>query len=872
MPLDEANTILSAEYRRPIRRGDLQQIEDDRVVGIVDGVFEQDLAVSPTEIRDAIRRGIRIFGSSSMGALRASEVREMVGVGRIYEMYASSEIVRDDEVALLFDPESGRNLTEPLVNIRYSVRRPVATGSLGAEVGSRIVEAARGMHYKDRFLGQVLRQADVPDEEVAMLAAALRTHDLKGEDAHQLLQRLRSVDREPAPSPMPEVASRPHEDEIEPGPRESGALLLWEFGDEVDWREVVRFLVMTGGLSAEQRRLVSRALAASSRPQLSVDDWKRRIEGRLRTVATRWGWTTAEEMRVTAQDLGFELQDLERHTVGILAEEIAGTLALRDGEDLALEALKLELTLSGLELKRVIARCGSLRWLSAHSRLDSADAATREDSQCKLCLAYGVGTWERYLSGVSRELGSSQPAKRLRDDLAVARKAASVLRAGLRQPSVREPGGGSGPQSQPLIAGPPSDEESAAADRIGKAIGVTRIALVGELTRLGAKISQVARPDGTWSSTYGSGKGESRDEAVLGGILEELEKWSQERFSERVPADLRGSYDELGRQRAVDPEQLPLPYDSIYHPRLEIEWSLAFDELAGAQVYVPAAVVHRRRFANDIMLSRRGGRRISDTNGLAAGFHREHAVLHGVCELIERHATRLAELRLWNPGTRVPSRYRFVRAESARSDVADLLAGVGAPLSLLDITSEIRVPTVLATLLGDRVGTPYLSQGWGCHPDPNLAVRRAVLEACQTLAVTTAGGREDLSLRARSLGRHERPRPLQGNEVGWWFDPDRELISVADMVGLDARDVDVAGGLSWVLDQVRAAQLGSVLVVDLSQPETRPAHAVRVVIPGLEAINPYCTGPRGRMVVLEDLLPRLPHGPSLFGSERSRSS
>jgi len=860
MSVEEARTILDAEYRPPIRRGDLRDVEPGRIVGIVDGVFEQDLAVSPTEIRGAIHHGVRVFGSSSMGALRASEVPEMVGVGRIWEMYARSEIVRDDEVALLFDPESGENLTEPLVNIRYAVRRLVSTDSLSEKLGSKIVAAAEAMHYKDRVVPCILREAGLPEEEVPMLSAAIKAHNLKREDAHRLLERIRSAEVENgSSSEIPATSS--HGEEPGAGPFDSGRLLLWEFGDAVEWSAVVDFLVLTGDLTRAHRRSASRSAAGDGQLRLSVDDWKREIEGRLRSVAARWGWTTGEEVGVTVRDLGLETRDLQKYLLRVLAEEILGTRSLRE-DDGASSALRLELLLDDLELKRALARCGSLQWLVHHGRPAGCpvDSAALEASERKLCLAYGVGTWQRYLDRVSRELGSPEPAERLRDDLAAIRARASALRNRLHGVDPDSPDPPAETPTQPIVAGPPNQWERSEVDRIAKVIGVTRIALIGELTRLGVQISQVSRPDGTWSSTYGSGKGESSDEAVLGGVFEELEKWSQERFSEREAPAVHRSYLEIGPRRAVDPELLPLPYDSIYRPDLEIDWSLGWDELSGSEVYVPSAVVHRRRYPNDIMLSRRAGRRISDTNGLAAGFDRRHAVLHGVCEVIERHATRLADLRLWNPGTRVPSAYRFIEMESARGDLRALLSALGAPVSLLDITSEVRVPTVLATLLAERASAPYLCQGWGCHPDPNLAIRRAVLEACQTLAVTTAGGREDLSLRARSLGRHERPRPMRGDEAAWWFDPDRETIGVGDLGGLDGSTVDLGDGLSWVLDRLRAASVPSVVVMDLSQPEVPSAHVVRVVIPDLESINPFHTGLRGRLVVLEDLLPRLPHG------------
>jgi len=44
------------------------------VVGIIDGVLLSDAAVGHREILNLLRRGIRVFGSGSMGALRAAEL------------------------------------------------------------------------------------------------------------------------------------------------------------------------------------------------------------------------------------------------------------------------------------------------------------------------------------------------------------------------------------------------------------------------------------------------------------------------------------------------------------------------------------------------------------------------------------------------------------------------------------------------------------------------------------------------------------------------------------------------------------------------------------------------------------------------------
>jgi ribosomal protein S12 methylthiotransferase accessory factor len=145
-----------AQFRPPIKRSDLDEIDPPSLVAIVDGVFDTERAVSPREIRQAIRRGVRVVGASSMGALRAVEVPEMIGVGRVYEMYRGGQIARDDEVAVLLDRDTDRALTEPLVNVRFAVERLVAEGSLEPGAGQAIVDAASRLHFHDRTYRNIL--------------------------------------------------------------------------------------------------------------------------------------------------------------------------------------------------------------------------------------------------------------------------------------------------------------------------------------------------------------------------------------------------------------------------------------------------------------------------------------------------------------------------------------------------------------------------------------------------------------------------------------------------------------------------------------------------------------------------------------------
>jgi len=260
-----------------------------------------------------------------------------------------------------------------------------------------------------------------------------------------------------------------------------------------------------------------------------------------------------------------------------------------------------------------------------------------------------------------------------------------------------------------------------------------------------------------------------------------------------------------------------------------------------------------KRGKNDICFTARGARKHLATNGLGCGFSREEAVLHGLCEYIERHAQRMAELLLSNPGGLGPHPFRFLDLATASGTVQDIahrLSNGSGTVRVLDITSEVRVPTFVAGITREL----QRAEGFGCHPDPNTAAEMALLESAQTIASEVAGGREDLSIHARSLGRHERPRPVSVENAWFWLDPDPNLKPMYEVAGFTSRDV--YADLRWCLDRVRAAGLRHVLLADLTQPEIKPAHVVRIIIPGLETNNPFYTGPRARMLLLNDLLPK----------------
>ena len=92
----------------PAAQGDIYRaaLRRPRAIGIVDGYFSQAPAIWHKEILWTMAQGIYVFGSASMGALRAAELHAfgMRGVGRIFADFRDGVFEDDDEVAVEHGP------------------------------------------------------------------------------------------------------------------------------------------------------------------------------------------------------------------------------------------------------------------------------------------------------------------------------------------------------------------------------------------------------------------------------------------------------------------------------------------------------------------------------------------------------------------------------------------------------------------------------------------------------------------------------------------------------------------------------------------------------------------------------------------------
>ena len=189
---------MDADYRPPVKRGDLAVLPPGvDTVGIVDGVLLTDAAVGHREILSLLNRGVRVFGGGSMGALRAAELSElgMVGIGRIFEEYASGRVNGDDEVVLAYDPFSLRALSEPLINLRLNLENAADRGIIAAESADRLIAALKGTYYPKRSYDVLYRIAkrelNNSDFETLVNFLKIEGMDYKQNDAFLLLKAVK---------------------------------------------------------------------------------------------------------------------------------------------------------------------------------------------------------------------------------------------------------------------------------------------------------------------------------------------------------------------------------------------------------------------------------------------------------------------------------------------------------------------------------------------------------------------------------------------------------------------------------------------------------------------------------------------------------
>ncbi|MBY5775500.1 hypothetical protein HFN63_36990 [Rhizobium leguminosarum] len=145
------------------------------------------------EIVAHLAMGVRIFGSASYGALRASELHALgvVPLGGIAGAYCDGLISDDGEVAVLHSPEThhGR-LTAPMVSVRFTIARLLDDRLFDASEAAEILSLLSNVNFSRRTVStirQVLQYSGVARHADLFLHELCDKPDIKAEDAKQAI-------------------------------------------------------------------------------------------------------------------------------------------------------------------------------------------------------------------------------------------------------------------------------------------------------------------------------------------------------------------------------------------------------------------------------------------------------------------------------------------------------------------------------------------------------------------------------------------------------------------------------------------------------------------------------------------------------------
>jgi len=362
------------------------------------------------------------------------------------------------------------------------------------------------------------------------------------------------------------------------------------------------------------------------------------------------------------------------------------------------------------------------------------------------------------------------------------------------------------------------------------------------------------------------GKGSTAEQGEASALMEAIERYSgifqgdeiraKRRFADFAPGEaippnkvLLFSDAQLQQGREPTPgsdgwEATPALFDQS----ARIDWSPVWSLRDGCFKYLPTSLLYFF-YSGPAAFA-------ADSNGCAAGNTLEEAIVQGFLELVERDAYAI----WWYGRLQRPELDLGQFDDSYIRDFRKQLAETGRRLWVLDVTSDLGIPTFVAITHWMQDGRENIEFGSGAHFDARIALLRALTELNQFLSLGLMGGGTGekssldgvtpLRLRDHPYLTPSGNPPVQSDFHSKFGHLDtREqvtaCVSLAKQAGLDF----------LVLDQTRPDI--EVPVVRVIVPELR--HFYRRFAPGRLYDVPVKLGLRDRPIKENELNPIHPH-------------
>ena len=250
-----------------------------------------------------------------------------------------------------------------------------------------------------------------------------------------------------------------------------------------------------------------------------------------------------------------------------------------------------------------------------------------------------------------------------------------------------------------------------------------------------------------------AGKGSTREQSEVSALCEALERYSGCFHGDEIRVRRRWT-EFAGGDRAIHPNEVQLfsdaqldnarninaqghPYN-IVPPRLdpdtEIDWTPVWSLTQQRHRHLPTSMLYsmapEQRGPADL---------IADSNGCAAGNTLEEAIMQGFYELTERDAFAI----WWYNRLRVPEVDLGSFEDDYLASAADNYGRYERDLWMLDVTSDIGIPTFVALSRRPDAETEDIIYGAGTHADARIAALRAICELNQCLTWLPRPGSRD---------------------------------------------------------------------------------------------------------------------------------
>ncbi|MGA7485672.1 MAG: TOMM precursor leader peptide-binding protein [Xanthobacteraceae bacterium] len=361
------------------------------------------------------------------------------------------------------------------------------------------------------------------------------------------------------------------------------------------------------------------------------------------------------------------------------------------------------------------------------------------------------------------------------------------------------------------------------------------------------------------------GKGSTAEQGEASALMEAIERYSgifqgdeirvKRRFTDFPPGDAILPNDVLlfsdaqlrDPESATDPHEVPSTL-TLFDQSAEIEWSPVWSLRDQRFKYLPTSVLY--------FFYRGPGQLDADSNGCAAGNTREEAIVQAFLELVERDAYAI----WWY------NRLQRQAVDLGQMDdpyVRDLqarLAETGRRLWVLDVTSDLGIPSFVTILHWIQDARENIEFGSGAHFDSRVALLRALTELNQFLSIgLMEGGTGEKSSLDGSTPLRLQDHPFLMPSEG----PAAQPAFGLKFGRLDARE--------QVTGCVRLAEREGLdfLVLDQTRPDI-DIPVVRVIVPGLRHFYrrfapgrlydvPVKLGLRDRPLSEDELNPAHPH-------------